>query len=56
MQKRIDLVTSQYAPELSASEQRLVEPFKELGVEAIGIPWDAKVNWNDFDAVILRSC
>ncbi|MDF1665312.1 MAG: hypothetical protein P1V97_26360, partial [Planctomycetota bacterium] len=31
------------------------EPLKNLGWEVVNVPWDQKVNWNNFDVVVIRS-
>ena len=54
--KRIALATYSGLPELTESDSLLVEPLKQLGIEAVAAPWDdSKVDWVNFDGVVLRS-
>lgn len=55
--KTVALVTYQASPQLSTSDQALVAPLRERGLEAVAAPWDDPViDWTRFDAVVLRSC
>jgi len=55
--KTVALVTYQAHPELSTSDQRLVVPLQECGLQAAAAPWDdPTIDWAVFDAVVLRSC
>ena len=54
--KKIALATSSKFPDLTASDVLLVEPLRELGVEAVAAPWDDRsIAWENFDAVSIRS-
>jgi len=55
--KEVALVTYQDYPTLSASDQLLIEPLTEYGIQPVALCWDnPDVDWQQFDAVILRSC
>lgn len=55
--KSIALVTYTGRPELSTSDQTLLNPLKERGILATPTIWnDASIDWQQFDAVVLRSC
>lgn len=55
--KSIALVTYSGKPELSSSDQTLLNPLKQRGIQAIPAIWnDATIDWQQFDAVVLRSC
>lgn len=55
--KSVALVTYSGRPELSDSDQTLLNPLKQRGVQAIPAVWNDKtIDWQQFDAVILRSC
>jgi glutathione synthase/RimK-type ligase-like ATP-grasp enzyme len=52
----VALVTSRELPHLSADDRLLLEPLAALGVHAVPAVWDdPEVQWQDFDAVIVRS-
>lgn len=54
---RLALATYHALPKLSADDQLLVEPLRRLGVDAVGVSWDADdVDWGAFDGVVVRSC
>ncbi len=54
--KHVALVTCSTFPELSTSDSFLVEPLRKVGCIPHVVPWDKKnVDWNLFDAIILRS-
>lgn len=53
---QIALVTYAGSPELTDDDQLLVPALRHLGVEAKSAIWDAPLDWNQFDQVILRSC
>lgn len=53
----IALVTDSVSPALSASDQMLVAPLRELGIHTIAVPWESReTDWRAFDLVVLRSC
>ncbi len=55
--KSIALVTYSGRPELSPSDQTLLNPLKQRGIQPIPVIWnDETIDWQQFDAVILRSC
>ncbi len=55
--RAVALVTYDGRPDLSRSDQMLIEPLRERGISAIAAVWnDPSVEWRRFDAVILRSC
>lgn len=55
--KRVGLVTCRDLPKLSESDQLLVEPMLGEGFIAEATPWDhPHTKWDQFDALILRSC
>jgi glutathione synthase/RimK-type ligase-like ATP-grasp enzyme len=53
----VALITYPALPDLSASDQLLLEPLAEYGIQPVALCWDSPdVDWPRFDAVILRSC
>lgn len=53
----IALVTYQQRPDLSPSDQLLVAPLMERGIHPVPVTWDdPNADWQQFKAVILRSC
>src|SRR4030042_2037048 len=55
--KTVGLITYCQSPELTPSDQLLVEPLKKLGFNPVAVPWDDEnVNWSAFDVLIFRSC
>lgn len=55
--KSVALVTYSGRPELSDSDQTLLNPLRQRGIQAIPAIWnDATIEWKRFDAVVLRSC
>lgn len=54
--KSVALVTYKGSPELCESDQLLVAPLEEEGFQAHAIAWDDRVDWTQFDSIILRSC
>jgi len=56
-QQIVALVTDNANPDLSASDQQLVAPLHELGLEAVAVPWETPdASWQAFDLVVLRAC
>ena len=56
-ESRLALVTYAGRPDLSESDRLLVNPLARQGVRAVPAIWnDAAVDWEQFDAVALRSC
>lgn len=54
---RIALATWCDLPELSEDDQLLLEPLDQRGISAEPVAWDdAGIDWNQFDAVVVRSC
>ncbi len=55
--KKIAFVTYQKAPHLTPDDALAVAPLRELDIEVTSAIWnDPVVNWQQFDAVIVRSC
>lgn len=55
--KKVALVTYQDLPALSLSDQLLLQPLAVQSVQPIAVSWDdSVVDWQRFDAVVLRSC
>jgi glutathione synthase/RimK-type ligase-like ATP-grasp enzyme len=55
--KEVALVTYQDYPTLSSSDQRLLQPLADAGMQPIAVLWDnPDVDWQRFAAVVLRSC
>lgn len=53
----VALVTDSVSPGLSASDQTLVAPLRERGINAVAVPWESReVDWRSFDLIVLRSC
>lgn len=53
---RIALVTCSELPELDVDDQLLLEPLRDLGVEAVAAVWDdPALDWAAFDLAVLRS-
>ena len=56
MNKKCALLTIEDLSNFESYDDLLIEPFNLLGWECIFVPWESKsVNWDDFDAVIIRS-
>ncbi len=54
---RIALVTYEGAPDLSEDDRLLLTPLKKNNIQADAAVWDdPAVRWEEFDALILRSC
>ncbi len=54
---RIALVTYEGAPDLSEDDRLLLTPLKKNNIQADAVVWDdPAVRWEEFDALILRSC
>src|SRR5262245_51314885 len=50
-------VTYREAPELTEDDRVAAEALEARGVEVHAAPWDdPRVAWDEFDAVVLRSC
>ncbi len=55
--KEVALVTYQDYPTLSASDQCLLQPMADAGIQPVAVLWDnPEVDWQSFGAVVLRSC
>lgn len=55
--KEIGFVTYQKAPQLTADDALAIAPLKQLDIAVTPAIWDdTSVNWQQFDAVIVRSC
>lgn len=53
---RVALVTYTHLPDLDVDDQRLFEPLRIRGIDAVAATWDdPTVDWDTFDLVILRS-
>jgi glutathione synthase/RimK-type ligase-like ATP-grasp enzyme len=53
---RIALATCEEIPDLDPDDQPLVDLFDKVGIEATPAVWsDPRVNWSDFDHVIIRN-
>ena len=56
MNKKCALLTIEDLSNFESYDDLLIEPFNLLGWECIFVPWESKsVDWDDFDAVIIRS-
>ncbi|MCJ7740558.1 hypothetical protein MUP32_04565 [Candidatus Microgenomates bacterium] len=54
---KIALVTYSQYQKLTTSDNFLIKPLKEAGFDPTAVAWDDdKVNWQQFDLIILRSC
>jgi hypothetical protein len=56
MPKTVAFVTYQEQPAITVDDALAVELLRERGIDVIAVPWQANVEWNRFDAVVLRSC
>lgn len=54
--KRIALATSAAWPELTDDDRLLIPALQQLGVEAVPVVWDARIDWTHFDRLVIRSC
>jgi glutathione synthase/RimK-type ligase-like ATP-grasp enzyme len=55
--KTVGLITYAKSPQLTESDQFLVEPLKKQGFNPVAVPWDDKcIDWSAFDILIFRSC
>lgn len=55
--KRVGFITYRDLPALTPDDRLAFAPLGELGIEAVPVVWDqSDVDWNRFDAVVLRSC
>lgn len=53
----VALVTYHDLPDLSRSDQLLLEPLLQAGIQPVALSWDEPaVDWERFGAVVLRSC
>jgi hypothetical protein len=53
---RMALVTCATLPDLDPDDRLLLEPLRDLGVEAAAAVWDdPSIDWNDFDLAVIRS-
>ena len=56
MNKKCALLTIEDLSNFESYDDLLIEPFNLLGWECVFVPWESKsVDWDDFDAVIIRS-
>jgi len=56
LNKKCALLTIEDLSNFESYDDLLIEPFNLLGWECIFVPWESKsVDWDDFDAVIIRS-
>ena len=56
MNKKCALLTIEDLSNFESYDDLLIDPLKLLGWECIFVPWESKsVDWDDFDAVIIRS-
>ena len=56
MTRRVALVTCATLPDLDPDDQLLIEPLRDLGVDAVPAVWDdPSVDWPGFDLVVIRS-
>ena len=57
MQIRVALATYAGAPDLAPDDRLLVPALERMGINTTPVVWsDRSVAWQDFDAVVLRSC
>src|SRR5436190_22616236 len=54
--KSIALITYKELPTLTESDRLLIKPLEENGFQPHVVCWDEKIDWKQFDSVILRSC
>ena len=55
--RSVALITYSNRPELSPSDQTLLNPLKQRGIQPVPAIWnDTTIDWQQFDALILRSC
>lgn len=55
--KTVAFVTYRKAPNLTADDALALAPLKQVDITAIPTVWDdPQVDWNTFDAVVMRSC
>ena len=56
LKSKCALLTINDLSNFQSYDNLIIEPFSNLGWECEFIPWDStSINWNDFDAVIIRS-
>ena len=56
MNRKCALLTIEDLSNFESYDHLLIKPFNLLGWECIFVPWQSKsVDWDDFDAVIIRS-
>ena len=56
LNRKCALLTIEDLSNFESYDDLLIEPFNLLGWECIFVPWESKsVDWDDFDAVIIRS-
>ena len=57
MDRQVAFVTYKKHPEITEDDTLAAKALAQLGIDAVGIPWDiADVDWSHFAAVVLRSC
>ena len=56
MNKKCALLTIEDLSNFESYDDFLIKPFNLIGWECVFVPWESKsVDWDDFDAVIIRS-
>ena len=54
---RIGFVTYPEAPDITSDDRLAIAPLAALGYQVEPVIWrDARVGWQDYSAVVLRSC
>lgn len=51
----VGLVTCGRFPDLWEDDRLLLQPLAERGMQGVPVRWDADVDWNAFDALVIRS-
>lgn len=54
--KTIALATSSQWPNLTSEDKLLTQSLADYGYEARPVVWEKRINWQQFDAVVIRSC
>ncbi|MDH3711857.1 MAG: hypothetical protein OER04_18355 [Cyclobacteriaceae bacterium] len=53
----LGIVTSKEIAQLTAEDRLLAQAFQKQGISATAVVWsDPEIEWNNFDALVIRSC
>ncbi len=53
----LGIVTSKEIAQLTAEDRLLAQTFQKQGISATAVVWsDPEIDWNNFDALVIRSC